>query len=78
MVTQEIKKVELNNKSRKGKYFYLKEEGYTELQQDAIQLLERAILTEKEREAIGLKVAKHRYTHKVLEQVINYLNTKQP
>ena len=27
MVTQEIKKVELNNKSRKGKYFYLKEEG---------------------------------------------------
>ena len=61
-------------------FTYLSEqvEGYTHLQQDATQLLERAILTEKEREAIGLKVAKHRYTHKVLEQVINYLNTKQP
>lgn len=68
----------INNDEEDFTYLSEQVEGYTDLQQDAIQLLERAILTEKEREAIGLKVAKHRYTHKVLEQVINYLNTKQP
>ena len=61
-------------------FTYLSEQvhDYTESQHEALQLLETAILTEKERDALSGKIEKHRYTHTVMAQVVEYLKTKQP
>ena len=67
------------NRNTDDDFTYISEQvqSYTEGQQEAISLLETAILTEKERTAIEKKINSHRATHKVMSQIVEFLKAKQ-